>query len=100
MRPLWLVLVGGCYAPSIAPGGPCTTECPGDLTCVDGTCREPGFTGDAATVDARIDARLPDAAPDAFVDLGLVAYWKLDDPPADGALDSTGRGHDATCVAA
>jgi hypothetical protein len=67
-------LAPGCYAPEIAPGGACTTVCPGDLICVDGTCVEAGG-----------------------LDPSLVAHWKFDDDPDDGALDSSGRGHHATC---
>jgi hypothetical protein len=70
-------LAAGCYAPRIAPGGACTTACPGDLECVGGVC-----------VDM---AMAPDGDP------SLVAHWRFDDPPEDGALDSSGRGHDATC---
>ncbi len=75
-----LVLAAGCYAPEIRPGGACTTACPGDLTCVQGVCRDMVPGGD---------------------ELPPIAHWKFDDPPddADGALDSSGRGHDATCRA-
>ena len=67
----------GCYAPGSAAGTACTTVCPGDLVCVDGTCMDSGDVEDAS----------------------LVAHWKFDDDPddADGALDSSGRGHHAAC---
>jgi hypothetical protein len=38
-----LLLLVGCYAPTIEAGGACELECPGDLVCVDSICREPGF---------------------------------------------------------
>lgn len=69
------VLVAGCYAPRIEPGGACEAACPGDLECIGGVCV------DMATA----------------ADPSLVAHWRFDDPPEDGALDSSGRGHHATC---
>lgn len=79
-----LVLAAGCYAPEIAPGGACSTACPGDLVCVDGVCVNALGGGDGGSSDS-----------------SLVAHWKFDDPPddRDGALDSSGRGHHATCRA-
>ncbi|HSK05060.1 MAG TPA: LamG domain-containing protein [Kofleriaceae bacterium] len=73
-----LVLAAGCYAPEIPPGGACLMACPGDLVCIGGTCMNADGT-----------------------DPSLVAHWKFDDPPddRDGALDSSGRGHHATCRA-
>ncbi len=71
-----LVLAAGCYAPEIPPGGACSSACPGDLVCIGGTCMNADGT-----------------------DPSLIAHWKLDDPPDDGALDSSGRGHHATCRA-
>lgn len=105
MRLLCLVLVAGCYSPQYAPGGKCTTTCPGDLECVDGTCAIPGtLRGDAQvmvdatklTIDAAIDARPIDAPPP---DPTLIAHWKFDDNPAGGSvLDSTGNEHNGICV--
>jgi hypothetical protein len=69
-----LVLAAGCYAPEIPPGGACSSACPGDLVCIGGTCMNADGT-----------------------DPSLIAHWKLDDPPGDGALDSSGRGHHGTC---
>lgn len=108
MRLLCLVLVAGCYSPQYAPGGKCTTTCPGDLECVDGTCVIPGtIVGDAGAgadsamlgADARmIDAPLPIDAPPP--DPTLIAHWKFDDDPSDGSIaDSTGNGHTGICVA-
>lgn len=72
------VLAAGCYAPRIEPGSACTTVCPGSLVCVEGTCV------------------IEDEGPD--LSRSLVAHWRFDDDPEDGALDSSGRGHHATCV--
>jgi hypothetical protein len=78
MRGVWLIaLAAGCYAPEIAPGGACAAACPGDLTCVEGVCVDMAVEGDPT----------------------LVAHWRFDDDPVDGALDSSGRGHDAACDA-
>lgn len=111
MRCWWLLLLApGCYAPNAAPGGPCSADgrCPSELACEHGVCVVAG-TGtqlDAAAIDAPIvmvDAPVapidapPDAAPQ--VDPTLMAHWKFDDSPTNGALDSTGRGHTATCIA-
>ncbi|HWU88932.1 MAG TPA: LamG-like jellyroll fold domain-containing protein [Kofleriaceae bacterium] len=74
---LILGFVAGCYAPEIEPGGACTTACPGDQVCVEGVCVSADGDGDPS----------------------LVAHWRFDDPPADGALDSSGHGHHATCTA-
>jgi hypothetical protein len=68
-----LALAAGCYAPEFGAGGACTTACPGDLVCVDGTCL--AMEGESS----------------------LVAHWRFDDDPEDGALDSSGRGHHAAC---
>jgi hypothetical protein len=107
MRLLCLVLVAGCYSPQYAPGGTCTTTCPGDLECLDGTCVVAGtLPGDAQvnmmvdaaklTIDAAIDARPIDAPPP---DLTLIAHWKLDDDPSDGSIsDSTGNNHNGSCT--
>jgi hypothetical protein len=111
MRGWWLIVVAACYAPHAAPGAPCGVGdvCPSGLTCVDNVCALPGTqSSDAARRDADpLDAvRAPDARvfldapPDAAPPSGLVAYWKFDDDPSDGALDSTGRGHTGTCDAA
>ncbi|HEU0031949.1 MAG TPA: thrombospondin type 3 repeat-containing protein [Kofleriaceae bacterium] len=43
-----LVLLVGCYAPTIQSGAPCTTDCPGELQCIDHVCREPGYVPDAS----------------------------------------------------
>lgn len=110
MRLSWLVLVAGCYAPQYAPGGPCTTTCPGDLECVQNTCVVPGTTvaRDAAidpdTGDVDIDAATvtldaPPPSDGAPPDPALIAHWKFDDDPTDGVLDSTGNGHTGTCTA-
>ena len=46
------------------------------------------IVGDGATLG---DGRVSDA--------GLLAYYKLDDLPGDGVLDSTGNGHNGVCAA-
>ena len=83
--PAWLVAgvalaagVAGCFSPRIEPGGACTTACPRGLVCVAGTCVTEGEGLDLSR--------------------SLVAHWRFDDDPEDGALDSSGRGHHATCV--
>ncbi len=53
--------LAGCYSPSFGEGGACTSACPGDLVCVSGVCRSPGYVVDAA-VDPQLDAA-PDAPP-------------------------------------
>ena len=55
MRWLCLVLLAGCYSPQYAPGGKCTSTCPGDLECVQGTCVLPGtLPNDPVTLSAWI----------------------------------------------
>src|SRR5262245_46238542 len=105
MRLLCLVAVVGCYAPSYAPGGPCTTACPGDLVCLDNVCVVPGTQHDpdaAIAVDATggnvtVDAPQGDGPPG---DPSLIAHWTFDGSPTDGTVhDRSGNGHDGTCVA-
>ena len=116
MRSGWALLgigigLAACFDPHPSPGGACGpgSTCPAGLVCVADVCELPGTQGPPdATVDASeptpdpdapFDApRPPDATVDAFVDPSLVAHWTFDDPPADGAIDATGRGHDATCT--
>lgn len=85
MRGLLILAAGcyapGCYAPAIEAGGACTTACPGGLACVDGICVAAGGDGGGGG------------------DPSLVAHWRFDDPPENGALDSSGRGHHAACTA-
>jgi len=71
-----MALCVGCYSPTISPGAPCETECPGDLACIDHVCRPPGYTGnpDAAVNDDAIDAMVP-------IDAGF------DGPPGDADSD-------------
>lgn len=54
-------LAAGCYSPTFGAGSPCETACPGALECIDNVCREPGYVG----FDASVDAEPPDAALDA-----------------------------------
>ena len=78
-----IALGAGCYSPSITPGTPCETECPGGLVCIDHVCRPAGWTGD---VDAQLggDAMPPnDAASDA-----------PDGPPGDGDGDGVPNASD------
>ncbi len=108
MRWLCLVLIAGCYSPQYAPGGKCTSTCPGDLECVHGTCVVPGtlpldpdggagVDGAKVTSDAAIDARPIDAPPP---DPTLIAHWTFDAAPANGMVpDATGNGHTGICVA-
>jgi hypothetical protein len=107
MRAWCLVVVAACYSPRVAPGSPCESSdtCPSGLACLGGACVDPStYVPDASVHDAPIDAALPidavDARPDAGTDPTLVAYWAFDDTPTDGALDSSGRGHTAVCMAA
>src|SRR6478609_264194 len=107
MRWLCLVLLAGCYSPQYAPGGKCTSTCPGDLECVQGICSLPGMLptdadtqpgdGPKLTTDAAIDARMIDAPPP---DPTLIAHWTFDAAPANGMVaDATGNGHTGICVA-
>jgi len=68
---------------------------------VPGTLIDPDAQPDGhpIPIDAAEDAAI-DAPPDAFVDASLVAHWKFDDAPENGAFDSSGRGHTAACVGA
>lgn len=68
-------LCAGCYSPTIAPGAPCETSCPGDLVCIDNVCRERGYM---PGVDA------PPMA-DAYVPIDT-----LDAPPDDEDADGDG----------
>ena len=100
---VWAGLAAGCFNPQPTAGVPCGADgsCPSGLACIQGSCLVPGTVLDAdAQPDANpeiADAAI-DAPPDAFVDTSLVAHWKFDDPPGNGAYDSSGRGHTATCV--
>lgn len=85
MRPVRVLLLVGCVAGCHAT---LATQ-PGDADIVPDTS-----SGRDATVTTTLDA-----PPDADVS-GLVAHWTFDDDPADGALDSTGHGHLATCQGA
>lgn len=72
----WLVTLGlaaGCYNPTVSPGAPCESACPGDLVCVDHVCRVPGDV-------PGIDAGMVDAAPPADT---------VDAPPGDSDGDGT-----------
>jgi hypothetical protein len=69
------LLAAGCFAPEIPPGGVCRAVCPLGEVCIDGAC---------------VDARDGDPS--------LVAHWRFDDPPDDGALDSSGHDHHASCT--
>jgi hypothetical protein len=101
---LAIALAIGCYTPTVQPGGACTTWCPGGLECVEGLCVLPGSGGGGdgpLAVDAAGDTGGADSGgSDSGVEIDptLVAHWKLDDAPADGALDSSGRGHHAACT--
>jgi hypothetical protein len=68
-----MALGAGCYSPTINPGAPCDTECPGDLVCIEHRCRVPGYMygADAGQLDAT------DAAIDA-----------IDGPPGDADADT------------
>jgi hypothetical protein len=46
----------------------------------------------------RLDFDVAGDAPDN-ADPSLIAHYRFDDDPNDGVLDSSGRGHDGTCVA-
>jgi hypothetical protein len=59
--------LAGCYSPSFGEGGACTSVCPGDLKCVNGICRDPGYQVDAA-VDATPDSPPGDSDGDGILD--------------------------------
>lgn len=60
-----VALCVGCYSPSITPGAPCETACPGGLVCIDLVCREPGYMPaiDAGLQDAFVPIDTVDGAP-------------------------------------
>ncbi|MFN0252929.1 MAG: hypothetical protein ACKV2T_39005 [Kofleriaceae bacterium] len=53
---LALVVTVGCYDPRPVAGVPCVSECPGDQSCIEGVCRDPGYVGDAAIDSEPADA--------------------------------------------
>lgn len=63
MKSAVLVLVAGCYAPTVAENVPCGPrgECPSNQDCYAGTCRSTPPNIDAPLADVVPDAR-PDAA--------------------------------------
>jgi hypothetical protein len=61
------LLLVGCYSPSFGEGGACTSVCPGDLECVQGTCRAADYRVDAA-VEAEPDAPPGDTDADGILD--------------------------------
>jgi hypothetical protein len=67
---LAVALATGCYAPSVSPGTPCESACPGDLVCIDHVCREPGFVSglDAGTDGSTIDGPPGDVDGDGIAD--------------------------------
>jgi hypothetical protein len=68
MRSLAVVVLAGCFHPSIPAGAPCADDgsCPGELTCRAGRC-EPGEPIDARMTDAPADTTNDAAPADAFV---------------------------------
>ena len=74
-----IALCFGCYSPTISPGAPCETDCPGALVCIDHVCRPPGFTGDSDAAVPQDDAGDDDAM--VPIDAGF------DGPPGDGDGD-------------
>lgn len=65
VRSGWLVLLAGCYSPSITPGAPCGPgdACPRELVCRAGRCEPPSAGGDGGLETAADAPR--DAQPDA-----------------------------------
>ncbi len=93
-----LVVMVGCYSPSVAPGGLCGTDgaCPAGLMCFDGRCLpEPPDSGptpvDGAVDARRIDAPISDAPIDAPPALGA---WGT--PVAVMGVDQSGSESDPT----
>lgn len=94
----WLVTLGlaaGCYNPTVSPGAPCESACPGDLVCIDHVCRAPGYAPlpDAGPADTAppvdtIDAPPGDADADGITD-------DLDNCPADANADQHDEDGDA-----
>lgn len=61
---LVLIASASCYAPIAPSGAPCSDEgdlCPGGQSCIRGTCRLDGLTGDAPV--PLLDAFVPDGPP-------------------------------------
>ena len=73
-----LVFVAACFNPTFhnptcGPNG----ECPSGTSCVDGICRAPGSTDDAAVEDAGDDALAIDAMPDAAPTCLGTGAWQM-----------------------
>lgn len=90
-----LGLAAGCYNPTVSPGAPCESACPGDLVCVDHVCRVPGdLPGiDAGLVDAAPPVDTVDAPP-GDVD-GDGTTDDVDNCPADANADQHDEDGDA-----
>lgn len=65
------------------------------IVAVAGACGRIGFDPSGAGDGAAVD---PDGA-DAGGDPSLIAWWRMEDDPADGVRDSSGNGHHGTCTA-
>lgn len=72
-----LVLLVGCYSPSVMPGAPCSTEgtCPSGLMCIADRCLL-GPEGSDGALDSPADA-VSDASIDAMVDALPNAMWSV-----------------------
>jgi hypothetical protein len=99
-RWLALLVLAGCYNPSIQAGGACSTVCPGDLLCIDHVCVPPGTSphadgavADAVPVDALPDANLIDGPP-GDVDADTITD-NLDNCPSKANLDQHDEDADA-----
>ncbi len=82
------LLLAGCYAPSVAPGAPCSESgaCPSAQECRSGICYPVGAPHDGGDElgDGEVDASTLDASPDAPGYIGWGAAVEL------ATLESTG----------
>ncbi len=87
---MWLT-VAACFSPRYPEGSACTTECPGDLSCVSGRCIRSAAEGDAGTdagadagADAGIDA--PAVCPPGYLQIpGTGSFYRVVNTPASQA---------------
>ncbi|MGE0401560.1 MAG: TolB family protein [Kofleriaceae bacterium] len=94
MRAGLLVLIAGCFDPSVTAGAPCGANdtCPADLVCTGGFCVRPG-----AGADARDDAPIDSPPNDAPTDMMMAMGWAT--PVSIAELNTQQRDSDPAITA-